>query len=154
MTLLQTLLQQRLILLSLGGTALLLLLAMLLVMILQVRAAFIRRAERQTLSVAEDVSEELENHPDPIVPSSITTPIIVPQPVTAPAVAPVEIQNTENIVSDSMKDLLSVFVDDNSTAKRAVLLSDLPEVSIHDLLALANRVIDKLTSQTSGAAQS
>ncbi|MDX1992605.1 MAG: hypothetical protein SF029_09455 [bacterium] len=165
MSLIEALLNQRLVLLTLGGAGLLLLLALLLGVLSMFKAIRARRAVRRMQETAEQAAREMAEREvleesEPVITlrdtsskaaSTTTSPSAAPASTSAsaapsaqPEAASTPVTSTETTTdakpaSESMLDLLSVFVEDNNAEKRAVLIRDLPQIDIHDLAALCSK---------------
>lgn len=177
MALLQALLGQTIFLIILAAAGVLLLLAVLLAILSQMQAFAtrrkLRRLERAAALESAPAPEEALRQPHaggstpPIHQNAAAAGHSTPLPVVttatppagkptgasaapaAPAATPTP--TAETPVSDGIKDLLSVFVEDQNSEKRLALLKDLPEIDVRDLATLSAELMDALRDKAASS---
>jgi type IV secretory pathway VirB10-like protein len=151
MSLIEVMLHNKLIILSIGVSGLLLALAVALAIAVRVRAVLQKRQAKRT-SAAPPLIEAVAapaSIPVPVPPPMPTKPAAAPKPVTPPTPQPQQ----EEEVSSALKTLVAnAFVDDEVTARRNALLNGLEDVDIHQLNKLCGQVLESLRTRSGAAA--
>ncbi|MBL8165839.1 MAG: hypothetical protein JNJ61_27895 [Anaerolineae bacterium] len=163
MSLIETLLNQRIILLTVGLAVLLLVTAVALAIIPRIKQSLSTRAAKRRAAPASASREEaVPDAPQAVaarasvVPPVITSAPAAPVPaakmsVLAAAPAAQAIPATDAPVSAAMQDILSsVFTDEANSERQTALLRGVDQIEMSDLLMLSQRVLAQLHGDETG----
>jgi hypothetical protein len=148
MSLLELILQQRLILASIGFAAALMAMALLLLIVIRMRKFAAKRAvQRQAIDVV--TADEEVTSPAPMI-TTVSKAVVnlpsKPTPVIGAATTTSTQQEAEP--DKAMQDLLnSVFVDEEALERYQVLLKGTSDIDIQDLATLSQNIVVRLRGE-------